>query len=187
MGDTVLLLELRSHPGQFFTHDDIMIGLGEDPPHSFKSESVHYSCQVGPFFTLEDFEAIVGAGLFGLVQCLHDDPDTALVMRVFCVVAVEEGDTLLLVFAGHPVFDEILDLGDVHELHVIDVTVLLPLDDHIGRDTFVAHSLGVWLVVLTGAIYLVAHTRGRQAVIALDISRVHSLALQLSLLQPVVE
>lgn len=135
-----------------------MIGLSENPSDSLQCQSVHHSSQIGSFLALEDFEAIISAGLFGLIECLHDDSDTTLIVWVFSIVTVEKGNTLLLVFAGDPILDEVLNLCDVHELHVIDMTVLLPFDDHIGRNTFVTHSFGVSFMVLTGAIDLIAHS-----------------------------
>lgn len=96
--------------------------------------------------------------MFGLIKRLDDDSDTSFIMGVFSIVAIEEGNSLLLILAGQPILNEILYLGDVHKLDVIDVTILLTLDDNIGRDAFVAHGLGVGLVVSAGSVDLIAHT-----------------------------
>ena len=64
---------------------------------------------------------------------------------------------------------------------------LLTLDQHIGRHTFVAHCLGIGLMMPASGVNLVSHLRWRQAVIALDFLRMHPLALQLLLGQPVIE
>jgi hypothetical protein len=95
--------------------------------------------------------------LLGLVEGLNYDSDTSLVGRILCVVAIEIGDSLLLVLPRDPVLDEVLDLRNVHELDVINMAILLPLDDHIGRNAFVAHSFGVGLMVLAGFIHLITH------------------------------
>jgi hypothetical protein len=56
------------------------------------------------------------------------------------------------------------------------VTILLSFDDNIGRDAFVAHGFGVGFVVFAGKVDFIADAAGRQAVVALDFRRMHSLA-----------
>ncbi len=103
-------------------------------------------------------------------------------MWVLCVVTVEEGCTLLLMSSWEPVSDEVLYLSDIHKLDVVDVSVLLSFDDDVRRDALVAHGLREGLVVAAGAIHIVSHARGRQAVVAFDVSRMDALAFELTLL-----
>lgn len=67
------------------------------------------------------------------------------------------------------------------------MTIFLAFDYHIRRDALVTHGLGVWLMVATGTVYFIPHSGRREAIIALHLCRVNSLALQFALLQPVVE
>lgn len=108
-------------------------------------------------------------------------------MRIFSVVPIEVGHSLLLMLPGQPILDEILDLGDIHELNIVHMTIFLSLDHHIRRHTLVAHSFRIGLMTFAGSIHLIANSRRRKAVVALDLSRVYSLTLELLLLQPVIE
>ena len=65
-----------------------------------------------------------------------------------------------------PVFNEVLDLGNVHELHVIHVTILLGFYYDAGRDAFVAHCFGIWLVVFALFVHLVTDLLRGKAVVA---------------------
>lgn len=98
-------------------------------------------------------------------------------MRILGIVSIQEGDSLLLVLSGKPIPHEILDLGNIHELQIVYVTILLSFDNHIGRDALVAHSLGVGFVVFAGEIDFVADAAGRQTVVALHFRRMDTLAL----------
>ena len=84
--------------------------------------------------------------MFGFVNSFNDHPDASLVLRVFSVVAVEVGNTLLLVALGQPASDKLLNLSNIHELNIVHMSVLLPLDHHVGRHTLIAHALGVGLM-----------------------------------------
>ena len=108
-------------------------------------------------------------------------------MRVFGVVAVEIADSLLLVLPGQPVTHEVLNLPNVHKLHVVDMPVFLPLDNHVGRDALVAHGFRIGLMASAGFVDFVSDFRGGEAVVALDFGGVHAFAFQLALFQPVVE
>ena len=67
------------------------------------------------------------------------------------------------------------------------MAVYLSLDDDVRRDAFVAHRLGERFVVSARSIDLVSNLGGREAVVALGVRGVHSLAFQFPLLEPVVE
>ena len=94
---------------------------------------------------------------------------------------------MLLVFSGQPVSNELLNLAGVHELHVINMAILLPAHDHIRRNALIAHSFWVSLVIFTSLVHFVLNFGGREAIIALYFEWVNALALELSLFEPVVE
>jgi hypothetical protein len=50
--------------------------------------------------------------------------------------------------ARKPILDELLDLIDVHELHIVHMPILLPFHNNIGRNTFIAHGFRVCLMLL---------------------------------------
>jgi hypothetical protein len=56
------------------------------------------------------------------------------------------------------------------------MSVFLPFDDYIWRDTFIAHCLRVRLMVFACFINFVSYSRWRQAVVALDFRWMHSFA-----------
>ena len=176
MRHSILFLKLCCHSGQFLTHNDVVVSLCENPPHSLQSEPVYHCRQVLSLLALQNLKAVIGAGLFGLIEGLDDDSDAAFVVRVFGVISIEECHSLLFVLAGQPILDEILNLRDIHKLYVIHVTILLSFDDDVGRYAFVAHGLGVGFVVFAGAVHLVSHSLGREAVVAFDLGGVHALA-----------
>lgn len=108
-------------------------------------------------------------------------------MRIFSVVTIEVSDSLLFMVSWQPISNEILNLSNIHELNIVDMTVLLSLDNYIGRNAFVAHCFWISFMIFAGSINLISHLRGRQTVITFDFSRVDSLALQFPLSQPVVK
>lgn len=67
------------------------------------------------------------------------------------------------------------------------MSILLPLDHYIRWHAFVAHGFGIGLMVPAAPVDLVSHLRRRQAVVTLYFGWMHSFALQLALLQPIIE
>ena len=94
--------------------------------------------------------------MLGFVDSFDNDPDASLVVGVFSVVAVEVGNTLLLMALGQPASDELLNLSDIHELNIVHMSVLLPLHHHVGRHTLIAHALGVRLMIFAASVDLIA-------------------------------
>ena len=88
---------------------------------------------------------------------------------------------------GKPIADKVLNLSYVHKLYIIHMPEFLSFDNHSRRHTLVAHCFRIGLMVLTILVNLIPHLRWRQTVVALDILRMNSLALQLPLSQPVVK
>jgi len=126
---------------------------------------------------LQNLEITVCSLLFGFIKGLNDDSDTSFVAGVFSIVTIEKSYSLLFMTPGEPIAYKILDLSNVHKLNVINMSKLLPFNNHIGRDTLTAHSFRVRLVIFTGAVNLIPHLRGRKAVVAFDIVGMNSLAL----------
>ena len=100
-------------------------------------------------------------------------------MWIFSIVAVEKSDSLFgHVLFLHPKLNEWGNLLNVHELNIVNVSILLPFNDDTGRNTFVAHGLWIWLVILAILIDFVSDLRRGQTVIALYVAWVNSLAFQ---------
>lgn len=125
--------------------------------------------------------------MLGFIQSLNNHSDTSFVVRIFSIVAIKKADPLLLVFARQPIPHKILDLSNIHKLHIIDMTILLPLDDHIGRHAFVTHSFGVGFMASAAFVDLVADSGGRETVVAFNLGGVHSFAFEFALFKPVVK
>lgn len=103
-------------------------------------------------------------------------------MGIFSIIAIKIGDSLLLMLPWEPILHEILNLGDIHELHIVHMTIFLPLDDHIGRNTFITHSFRIRFMIFAGLINLITYSGWREAVVALDLDWMYSLAFELLLL-----
>jgi hypothetical protein len=56
------------------------------------------------------------------------------------------------------------------------MTEFLPFNYHIRRDTFIAHCLGIRLMVFASSVYFIPHLRRRKAIIALNLRRMNSFA-----------
>ena len=67
------------------------------------------------------------------------------------------------------------------------MTILLSFNYHVGRNAFVAHCLRIRFVVFACFVHFVAHFRGRETVVTLDFTRVHSLTFQLLFLEPIIK
>ncbi len=67
------------------------------------------------------------------------------------------------------------------------MSILLPFDDYIGRDAFVAHSFRVGLMIFAGEIDLVSNVGRRKAAVAFYLSRMHTFAFKLLLLEIIIE
>lgn len=78
-------------------------------------------------------------------------------MRVLCIVSIKIGNSLLLVLSWEPVFNEILNLSDIHKLYIVNMSILLSFYDDVRGDTFVTHGFRIGLMILTGPIDLIAH------------------------------
>lgn len=133
-------------------------------------------------------EVAISSHLVRLVNCLNDNSDTALIMWVLCVISIKVSNSLFSsMFLLHPIFNKVLDLTNVHKLNVIYMSVLLSFNDHIWRDTFVAHGLGIRFVVLASRIDFVPDLRRWETVVALYVTGMHSFAFEFLLLQEMIE
>ena len=86
-----------------------------------------------------------------------------------------------------PIADRVLNLGDIHELNIVNMSELLPFNNNIWRNTLITHSFRIGLVHFARSIDLVSHFRWWQTVITLYFWRMDSLAFEFSLSQPVVK
>ena len=101
--NTVYLLEICSHFDVFFRHNDIMVGLCEHPSNSFQSKAGNYRLKKRIFLRFDYLKTTVCSSLKWFIECLHDDTNSSLVMRVFSIVAVQIGYSLLFVLTWKPI------------------------------------------------------------------------------------
>ena len=187
MGNLEALLELCGHSHVLLTHHYIIVSLCVDPSDSLEGKTGNNCLQVGVLFFLCDLKAIIGPFLRWLIESLHDDSNTSLIMGIFSVVTIEIGDSLLFMLSREPILNKVLNLRDVHELNVVHMTILLPLNHHIGRDTLIAHGFRIRVMAFTSPVDLIADPRRREAVVALYLDWMYSLALELLFLEPVIK
>lgn len=57
----------------------------------------------------------------------------------------------------HPMLNKVAQLPYIHELDIVNMSVLLPFNHNARRDAFIAHSLRVRLVVLASSIDFVSN------------------------------
>ena len=141
----------------FSTHHNIMIRVSENPPYSLKSEASSDCVQSRTLFVLQYLEIAISSSLFGLVKSLNNYSDTSFIAWILRIVSIKKSHSLLLMTSRKPVAYKILNLGNIHELNIIDVPELLTFDDDIWRNTFVAHCFGVGFVVFAGTVNLISH------------------------------
>ena len=189
MRHIVLLLKFSSHSDLAFSHHHIVVVFGVDPSNPLEGERccdvVYFACVRRAFQYLE---AAIGALLFRLVDGLNNDSNSSLIVRIFCIVAVQVSYPLLgHVLLLNPELDEAGDLFDVHELNIIHMTIFLALNHNTWGDALIAHGLGIRLMVFAGFIHLVAYLRRWEAVVAFHVTRVHTLAFQFLILKILVK
>ena len=136
---------------------------------------------------LENFKIAIGTFLFRFVQSFNNYSDTTFIAGIFGIVSIEKSYSLLFMTSGEPVTNKILDLSDVHELDIIDVSELLAFHNHIRRNAFVAHSFGIGFVLFASFINFVSHLRRRKTVVAFDIVGMNTFAFEFFFSEPVVK
>lgn len=87
----------------------------------------------------------------------------------------------------NPIFNKVLDLSNVHELNVINMSVFLSLYNSVWRNTFVTHGLWIRLMILASCIDFVTDLRRRKTVIAFNVTWMNPFALQFLLLEEMIE
>ena len=66
--------------------------------------------------------------MMGFVESFNDGTDAVVMMRIFCEIPVEESESDVLGLFGEPIVNEILNLGMIHELNIVNMSILLPFD-----------------------------------------------------------
>lgn len=113
------------------------------------------------------FKIVICACLFWLINSLYDNSNTSFIMRILSIITVEITNSLLgSMFFLNPIFNKILDLTDIHELYVIYMSIFLSFDDNIWRNTFIAHSFWIRLMIFASCIDLIPNLRRRKTIIA---------------------
>jgi hypothetical protein len=87
----------------------------------------------------------------------------------------------------NPIFNKVLDLSNVHELNVINMSVFLSLYNSVWRNAFVTHGLWIRLMILASCIDFVTDLRRRKTVIAFNVTWMNPFALQFLLLEEMIE
>lgn len=109
-------------------------------------------------------------------------------MGIFSIIPVEVSNSLLSgMLLLNPIFNEILNLSNIHELHIVNMSILLSFDDNVWRYTFVAHGFWIRLMILASCVNFVPDLRRRKTIVAFNIRRMDSLAFKLFLLEIIVE
>jgi hypothetical protein len=166
-----------------------MVGFSIDPADSFERQTI---CnEVSPVSSggvVFDVEVAVCTDLVWFVNCFHDHSDTAFIIWILSIITVQVSDSLLgCMLLLDPIFNKVLDLSNVHELNVINVSVLLSLYNHIWRDTLVTHGLWVRLMILASCIDFITDLRRREAIVTFNVTWMYSFAFQFLLFKKMVE
>jgi len=166
-----------------------MVGFSINPTDSFEGQTVcNKVSPVSPCRVVFDLEVAVCTDLVWFVNCLHNNSDTALVIWILGVVTVQVSNSLFsCMLLLNPIFNKVLDLSDVHELNVINVSVLLSFYNHVWRNTLVTHGLWVRLMILASCIDFVTDLRRREAVVTFNVTWMYSFAFQFLLFEKMVE
>lgn len=166
-----------------------MVGFCVNPSYSFERKSVgNQVSSVGSGRVVLDFEITVGSDLIRFIDGLDNNSDTTFIVRIFGVISVQVTDSLLgSVFLLDPILYEILNLSNIHKLNVIHVSVLLPFNHNIGRNTLVTHGLWIRLMVLAFCVHLISNLRGWKTIVAFYITWMDAFTLQFFLFQKVIE
>jgi hypothetical protein len=91
------------------------------------------------------------------MNCFHIHTHTVREIRVFRVVAVQKSNPLFVVACGLPGTHELRHFFEIHKGHVIDMAVVLAVQDDCRRETLIAHTFRVRLVLFAAFVYLVAN------------------------------
>lgn len=164
-----------------------MVGLGEHPSNSFQSQACYYRLKKWIFLRLDNLKSTISSTLKWFIDCLHNNTNTSFIVRILSVITIQISYSLLFMLTGQPILYKILYLRSIHKLHIIHMSVLLPLDNYIRRNAFVAHSLWIGFVVFASSVHFVPYLGRWKTVVALYFSRMNSFAFELLLVQPVVK
>ena len=166
-----------------------MVGFGINPANSFQGQSIGNEIGSVQFCRgILDGKITICSYLVRLINGLNNDSYTSFIMRIFSIVTIQVSNSLLSsMFLLNPIFNESLNLINIHKLNVINVSVLLSFDDDIGRNTFVTHGFRVRFMILASCVNLVPNLRWRQAVVTFYIAWMDSFTFEFLLLQKVIE
>ncbi len=122
-----------------------------------------------------NLEITICSNLIRLVNSLNNNSYTALIMWIFCIISIKVSNSLLgSMFLLYPIFNKILNLTNVHKLNIIHMSVLLSLNNHIWRNTFVTHGLRIRFVIFASCIHFVSDLWRWETVVAFYVTGMHS-------------
>lgn len=180
MDHLIQLLKSCSHSNFILTHNNIMIFFSIYPSNFLQSKTCFDKLinSLEFWLSLKNLECIECSSLSWLVDGLHNTSNTILIVRIFSIISIQEPNSLFShVLLLNPKLDKLRHLINIHEFNIINMSVFLSFDKNWWRNTFVAHCLRVWLMILATLIHLITNLWRGQAVSTLHISRMHSLTL----------
>lgn len=109
-------------------------------------------------------------------------------MRIFSIVTIEESNSLLChMFFLNPMFDHFGKCLNIHKFHIVYMSKLLPFDHNTWRDTFIAHSFGIRLMIFTVSVNLVLNLWRRKAISTFNLWWMNSFAFKFLIQQKLIE
>jgi hypothetical protein len=182
MLDLVSLLHLCNELDVLRTHIVLSIQRREDPSYSLERERLGKDIDLEIILILYDLEPRVLSNLLGLIDSFNVDSHSIRVVGVFRVIAVQEAYSLGDAVMSLPVVLELLHFLDVHDRHIVNVSVGLATDHDRGRDAFVTHALRIGsMPSRTVPLDLVLKVHGEHAVLAFLVVLVKAFAFLLDL------
>lgn len=106
-----------------------------------------------------------------LINSLNNRSNSFCIYRIFCIITIHYSNSLVQIF--QPVLNNILSFTKIHELCIVDVSVLLSLHFDQWRYTFRAHSFWIRLMIRTIFLNFVVKFQIHQTVVAFLVGSMH--------------
>ena len=143
-----------------------LVDLGENLAYAFEAQRVRNHVDFVQTWVVHLDEARHFAHLRRVIDGLDVYAHTQWIVGVLAEVAVQVCNALLRAARTSPVVHELLQLLEIHEADVVDVSVNLAIENHGGRDAAIAGAGRVRWMVLTVVVDCVASLIVEGAVLA---------------------
>ena len=170
-----LLLEPSSLTQLLTSQETIMVYGREDPTNTFQPQMSGYLVYIIFEWVNCQLEWSHRTSLGRFVDGLYDCTNSSLIVFIFSIVPIEKPYPLLSFTFACPVLDEIWNFRYIDELHIVNMSVYLPLQHHPWREASNTHSLWPWSMVFTVLFHPIRKGNWRQAVIAFGLRWVAAL------------